>query len=332
MTTSNRIVTSTLWAVLTAAMFTVLSSTSSAQTAWPGKIITYVVPYPAGGTTDILGRTVAQKLSAALGTTIVVDNKAGATGAIGSTFVARAAPDGNTILGTSIGPMAIVPSLKPDLSYDPVKSFEPVAIVGTIPHVLIVNGSSPYKSVADVIAAAKAKPGTLTFGSGGNGTILQMQGELLKLEAGIDMIHVPYKGDTPAIQDVIGNQITMMFVPVAPALPHIQAGRLRAIAVTSARRLKSLPSVPTMEEAKLPNFVVEQWQAVYVPAGTSKAIVTRLNEEIVRALKDPEVVDRLEKLGVNIVGSTPGQLAAIQRNDTAKWARVIKSAGVKLDE
>ena len=315
-----------------AATVALISLPSHAQSTWPGKIVTYVVPYPAGGTTDILGRTLAQKLGPALGTTIVVDNKAGATGAIGSTFVARAVPDGNTILGTSIGPMAIVPSLKPDLSYDPVKSFEPVAIVGTIPHVLIVSASSPYKSVADVVAAAKAKPATLTFASGGNGTILQMQGELLKLEAGIDMIHVPYKGDTPGIQDVVGNQVTMMFVPIAPALPHIQSGRLRALAVTSAKRLNTLPIVPTMDEAKISNFVVEQWQAVYVPAGTPKAIVTRLNQEIVRALKDPEVVDRLEKLGVNVVGSTPEQLAQAQRSDTAKWARVIKSAGVKLDE
>ena len=303
-----------------------------AQGTWPGKTITYVVPYPAGGTTDILGRTIAQKLGTALGTTVVVDNKAGATGGIGSTLVARAAPDGNTILGTSIGPMAIVPTLKSNLQYDPVKSFEPVTIVGTVPHVLIVSASNPYKSVADVIAAAKAKPGTLTFGSGGNGTILQMQGELLKLETGTDMIHVPYKGDTPAMQDVVGNQITMMFVPVAPALPHIQSGRLRALAVTSSKRLKALPDVPTMAEAKIPNFVVEQWQAIYVPAGTPKPVVTRLNEEIVRVLKDPEVVDRLEKLGVNVVGSTPAQLAELQRNDTAKWARVINSAGVKLDE
>jgi tripartite-type tricarboxylate transporter receptor subunit TctC len=303
-----------------------------AQGNWPGKTITYVVPYPAGGTTDILGRTVAQKLGPALGTTVVVDNKAGATGGIGSTFVARAAPDGNTILGTSIGPMAIVPTLKSNLQYDPAKSFEPVTIVGTVPHVLIVSASSPYKSVADVIAAAKAKPGTLTFGSGGNGTILQMQGELMKLETGTDMIHVPYKGDIPAMQDVVGNQIAMMFVPVAPALPHIQSGRLRALAVTSAKRLSSLPDVPTMAEAKIPDFVVEQWQAIYVPAGTPKPVVTRLNEEIVKLLKDPDVVARLEKVGVNVVGSTPAQLAELQRNDTAKWARVIKSAGIKLDE
>jgi len=331
MATRTRLLIS-VWCLVLAATFATLSQLSYAQSGWPGKIITYVIPYPPGGTTDILGRTLAPKLGPALGTTIVVDNKAGATGAIGTTFVARAAPDGNTLLGTSIGPMAIVPTLKSNLLYDPVKSFEPVAIVGTIPHVLIVNGSSPYKSVADIVAAAKAKPGKLTFGSGGNGTILQMQGELLKLEMGIDMTHVPYKGDTPGIQDVIGNQITMMFVPVAPALQHIQSGRLRALAVTSAKRLTSLPDVPTMGEAKVPNFVVEQWQAIYVPAGTPKPIVARLNAEIVRALKDPEVVDRLEKIGVNVVGSTPEQLAQIQRDDTAKWARVIKSAGIKLDE
>ena len=312
-------------AVLATTMLIVVTG-AHAQDAWPGKTITYVVPYPAGGTTDILGRTLAQKLGTSLRTTVVVDNKAGATGGIGSTFVARASPDGNTILGTSIGPMAIVPSLKSNLQYDPVKSFEPVAIVGTIPHVLIVSAASPYQSVKDVVAAAKAKPGSLTFASGGNGTILQMQGELLKLEAGIDMIHVPYKGDVPAMQDVLGGQVTMMFVPVAPALPHIQSGKLRALAVTSAKRLKSLPNVPTMAEAQVPNFVVEQWQAVYVPKGTPKSIVDRLNQEVVSALNDPEVADRLEKIGVNVVGSTPQQLAELQRSDTAKWARVIKSA------
>ena len=318
------------WALLFAASLSCAGLPAAAQT-WPGKPITYVVPYPPGGTTDILGRAIAQKLGPALGTTVIVDNKAGATGQIGSAFVARATPDGYTLLGTSIGPQAIIPSLNPSMQYDPVKSFEPVTLVGTVPHVLIVGAASPYKKVKDLIGVAKAKPGSLTFASGGNGTILQMQGELLKLQEGIDIVHVPYKGDTPGIQDVLGGQVTMMFAPVPAASAHIQSGKLRALAVTSASRLPSLPAVPTMAEAGVPGFVVEQWQAIYVPARTPAPIVQRLHSEIVRILKEPEVAQRLESLGVNAVGGTPRELADRQAADTAKWAKVIKAAGVKLD-
>ena len=323
----NRIRT---WSAVGAALLAAATVSATAQT-WPGKPITYVVPYPPGGTTDILGRAIAQKLGPALGTTVIVDNKAGATGQIGSAFVARAAPDGYTVLGTSIGPQAIIPSLNPSMQYDPVKSFEPVTLVGTVPHVLIVGAASPYKTVKELIAAAKAKPGSLTFASGGNGTILQMQGELLKLQEGIDIVHVPYKGDTPGIQDVLGGQVTMMFAPAPAAAAHIQSGKLRALAVTSAKRLKSLPAVPTMAEAGVSGFVVEQWQAVYAPARTPAPVVQRLHEEIARILKEPEVAQRLEALGVNAVGSTPRELAERQQADTAKWAKVIKTAGIKLD-
>src|SRR5258706_6144427 len=282
-----------------------------AQQPWPapGKLITYVVPYPAGGTTDILGRMLAQKLGTALGTTVIVDNKPGATGTIGTAFVSRAAPDGYTLLGTSIGPQAIVPSLNPKLPYDPVKSLEPVTLVGTVPHALVVAAGSPFKTVKELVAAAQAKPGELAFASGGNSTILQMQGELLKIQLGIDITHVPYKGDTPAIQDVLGGQVTLMFAPVAAALPHIQSGKLHPLAVTSATRLKSLRDVPTMAEAGGGDFVAEQWQGGYLPANTPKPIVRRLNAEIVRILNEADVAERVEKLGVSPVGSSPGQLA-----------------------
>lgn len=319
-----------------AAMFAAALSFSAtlparAEPAWPAKPVTYVVPYPAGGTTDILGRLIAQRLGAALQTTVIVDNKPGATGTIGGGFVARSAPDGYTILGTSIGPQAIVPSLMPRLPYDPVKSFEPVILVGTIPHVLVTGANEPFKTVDDLVRGAKAKPGSLTFASGGNGTILQMQGELLKIEAGIDMVHVAYKGDTPAMQDVLAGHVNVMFVPIAAALPHIQSGKLRAIAVTSAKRLKVLPAVPTMAESGVPGFEVEQWQAVYVPANTPKPVVQRLNAEIARILNEPEVAARLDSLGVTPAGGTPEQLAGVQKTDTAKWARVIKTAGIKAD-
>ena len=303
-----------------------------AQGDWPtGRPITWVVPYPPGGTTDILGRAIALRLGTSLGATVIVDNRAGATGTIGSAFVAKAPADGFTLLGTSIGPQAIVPSLLPKMAYDPVKAFEPVTLIGTIPHVLIVGSSQALRTVAGLVAEAKAKPEALSFASGGNGTILQMQGELLRLQTGARMTHVPYKGDTPAIQDVLAGHATFMFAPVAAALPHIQSGRLRALAVTSAARLKSLPDVPTMGEAGFKDFVVEQWQAVYAPAGTPARVVQRLHQDIVRILKEPELVAMADKLGVTLVGSTPQQLADTQKADLAKWARVIQDANVKAD-
>ena len=301
-----------------------------AQGQWPtGRPITWVVPYPPGGTTDILGRAIAQRLGASLGTTVIVDNKAGATGTIGSGFVARSAPDGYTLLGTSIGPQAIVPNLLQKMQYDPVGAFAPVTLIGTIPHVLVVGAAQPMRTVADLVAQAKARPEELSFASGGSGTILQMQGELLRLQTGTRMTHVPYKGDTPAIQDVLAGHTSFMFAPVAAALPHIQGGQLRALAVTSAARLKALPDVPTMGQAGFKDFVVEQWQALYAPAGTPAAVVQKLNAEVVRHLKDPEIAAMADKLGVTLVGSTPQQLADTQKADLAKWAKVIKDAGIK---
>jgi tripartite-type tricarboxylate transporter receptor subunit TctC len=305
---------------------------AKAQQSWPtGKVISYVVPYPPGGTTDVLARLIVQKIAPALGATIIVENKPGATGVIGGDFVARSAPDGFTLLGSSIGPMAILKSLNPKLPYDPVGSFEQVVMVGTIPSVLIVAGSSPYQSVADLIQAAKSRPGELSYASGGNGTILHISGELLKLTAGIDLVHVPYKGDTPAIQDVLGGHVSAMFVPVAPVLEHIRAGRLRALAVASNGRIDSLPNVPTTSEAGLRDAEAEQWQAVFAPKGTPRAIVERLNAEIVAALKDPEVAAKLQALGVTARTGTPDELRRFQEADIEKWARVIRSAGIRLE-
>jgi len=319
-------------AAIALSLLAIATAPAKAQGDWPaGRPLTWVVPYPPGGTTDILGRAIALRLGASLGATLVVDNKAGATGTIGSAFVARAAPDGYTLLGTSIGPQAIVPNLVPKMQYDPIKAFEPVALIGTIPHVLVVGSSQPFRTAGELVAQAKARPDALTFASGGTGTILQMQGELLRLQTGARMTHVPYKGDTPALQDVLAGHATFMFAPVAAALPHIQGGRLRALAVTSAARLKALPDVPTMGQTGFKDFVVEQWQAVYAPAGTPAAVVQRLNKEIVHILKDAELAAMADRLGITLVGSTPQQLADTQKADLAKWGRVIKDAGVRMD-
>lgn len=316
---------------VTLAAVSALSARSFAQGSWPtARPITWVVPYPPGGSTDVLGRAVAQRLATSLATSVIVDNKPGATGTIGSAFVARSAADGYTILGTSIGPQAIAPHLM-HLSYDPLHELAPVITIGTIPHILVVGAAQPFRTVADLIAAAKAKPGQLSFASGGNGTILQMQGELLKQQTGTQMIHAAYKGDTPALQDTLAGVVNFMFAPAAAALPHVQAGNLRALAVTSAARLKALPGVPTMEEAGFKNFVVEQWQAVYAPAKTPAAIVGRLNADINKILKEPALTELAAKLGVTLVGGTPEQLARMQEADSAKWARVIHDAHITLN-
>ncbi|XAH21838.1 tripartite tricarboxylate transporter substrate binding protein [Xylophilus sp. GW821-FHT01B05] len=303
-----------------------------AQSDWPdGRVITWVVPYPPGGSTDVLGRNVAQRIGMALGTNVIVDNRAGATGTIGAAYVAKSASDGFTLLGTSIGPQAIAPHLMGKLPYDPIAGFEPVITIGTIPHILVVGARQPYRTVADLIAAAQAAPGTLAFASGGNGTILQMQGELLKQQTGTQFIHVPYKGDTPALQDTLAEQVNFMFAPAAAALPHVQAGKLRALAVTSAARLKALPDVPTMGEAGMKDFVVEQWQAVFAPAKTPAPIVQRLNAEIAKSLKDPAIVALADKLGVTLVGGTPRQLGDLQKADSVKWAQVIRDGNIKAE-
>ena len=303
-----------------------------AQNDWPGtRPISWVIPYPAAGSTDVLGRALVQKISASVGTSVVVENKAGATGTIGGAFVAKAAADGHTLLHTTIGAQTIAPHLMPSLPYDPLKDLEPVVLVGTIPHLLVVSQGQPFKSVADLLGAAKAKGGEIAFASGGNGTILQMQAELLAQRNGVRFLHVPYKGDSPALQDTLGGQVQFMFAPVTAALPHIKSGKLRALAATSAARLKVLPDVPTMAEAGQRDFVVEQWQGVYLPARTPSGVVQRLNTEINKALKDNAITELADKLGITLVGGTSKVLADVQTNDSATWARVIRTANIKID-
>ncbi len=308
---------------------------AAAQGQWPtGKAITYLVPFAAGGTTDTLGRLIAQRLGTALGATVVVDNKGGAGGGVGSEIAARAAPDGYTLLGGTISSHAINVSLYPKLGYDPIKSFAPVTLIGTNPVVLVVAASSPYKTLQDVLNAARARQGGLSSASAGTGTSQHLALELMSYKSGVKFTHVPYKGSGPAIQDVIGGQVDMMFDTTVVAAPHIQSGKLRAIAVTSAKRLASMPDVPTVAESGVPglqDFEVVSWQAIFVPAGTPAPIVTRLHDEIRKVLAQPEMQARLRSFGMEPVDMTTAQIAAFQKAEVDKWAQVIKAANIKPD-
>ena len=301
------------------------TSLAWAQDKWPSKPISYVVPFPAGGTTDILGRLIGQKLGTALGTTIVIENKGGAGGSVGSEAASRAPADGYTMLGGTVSSHAINVSLYAKIGYDPIKSFSPVVLIGSNPLVLVVKADSPYKTLQDVLAAAKAKPKTISSASAGNGTSQHMTLELLSFRTGTQFVHVPYKGSGPAIQDVMGGQVDMMFDTTVVAGPHIQSGKVRAIAVSSAKRVDSLPDVPTIAESGVPNFEVVSWQGIFVPAGVPKPIIDRLHAEIMK------MQDRLKSLGMQPSTMTPEQVSAFQKAEVEKWAQVIKAAGIKLE-
>jgi tripartite-type tricarboxylate transporter receptor subunit TctC len=303
----------------------------AAQDKWPTKPITYVVPFPAGGTTDTLARIIGQKLSVALGQPVIVDNKPGAGGNIGSGSVARAAPDGYTILGGTISSHAINASLYPKLPYDPAKSFVPITLIGTNPLVLIVPPNSSAKSVKDLIAQAKAKPGSVTFASAGSGTSQHLAVEMFKSLAGVDVVHVPYKGSGPAIQDVMGGQVDAMFDTTVVAAPQIKGGKVRALGVTSAKRVKGWDTIPTIAESGVPGYEIVSWQGIFAPAKTPPEIVKRLNTEIVKILNMPDVRERMEQLGVDPVANTPEEFAAFQKAEIAKWAKVIKEGNVKVE-
>ena len=304
---------------------------SHAQAPYPTKPIRIVVPFPAGGTTDILARAVAQKLTETLGQSVVVDNRPGAGGNIGAELVAKSPPDGYTLLMGTVGTHAINASLYAKMPYDHVKDFVPVILVAGVPNVLVVNPSVPANSVPELIAYIKANPGKVNFASSGSGTSIHLAGELFKTMAGVSMTHVPYKGSAPAVTDLIGGQVQLMFDNLPSALPQIKAGKLRALAVTSTQRASALPDVPTVAEAGLPGFDATSWFGLLAPAGTPKDVVAKLNAEVAKWLATPEAREKLASQGAIAAGQSPEDFTRHIAAETAKWQKVVKESGAKVD-
>jgi tripartite-type tricarboxylate transporter receptor subunit TctC len=308
----------------------VVSPAAFAQ-AYPNKPIRMIVPFPPGGTADILGRAIGQKLAENVGQQVIVENRAGANGNIGAQIVAKSPPDGYTLLMSPQSTLTNNPSLYSALPFDTLKDFAPITLVAETPHFIVVHPSVPAKTVGDLIALAKAKPGYLTFASAGSGSSLHLSGELFKSMSGIDIVHIPYKGAAPAVTDLLGGQVSMMFDTGPSALPHVRSGKTRAIAVTTAKRSRLMPDLPTVVESGLPGYDVTTWFGLVAPSGTPREIVTKLNTEVVRILQAPEVKERLETQAADPVGNTPEEFAAIIRADIAKWGEVIKLAGVRIE-
>jgi len=304
---------------------------SAQQAAWPSKPIRYIVPFAPGGTTDILARVVGEKLSIALGQQIVVDNKPGQGGSVGSAELARAAPDGYTIGGGTISSHGINATLYDKLPYDPVTSFAPITLYATQPNVLLVHPSVPAKNVAEFIQLLKASPNKYSFGSAGTGTSQHISGEMFKTMAGVKMEHIPYRGSGAMLPELLGGTLTVAFDNVASAIPHMKAGKLRALAVTTAQRSGVAPDVPTLAESGLPGYELSSWQAVFAPAGTPKPIVDRLYAEISKILQMPDVQKRLTDLGLDLSGMPPQQLEALVKADVPRLGKIVKESGAKAE-
>jgi tripartite-type tricarboxylate transporter receptor subunit TctC len=315
---------------ITAAGLILCAFNATASDNYPSKPITWVVPFPPGGAMDVIARTLGDKLSQSMKQPVVVENRPGAGGSIGSGVVARSAPDGHTLMIVSIG-HAVNPSLYPKLSYDATKDFEPVSLVGIVPNILVAHPSLKANNVKELIAQAKAAPGKLTYASAGNGTTVHLAAELFNSMAGVDVLHVPYKGSAPAVTDLMGGQVNIMFDSVSSAKPYIQSGKLKALAVTTTKRSSIFPNVPTMAEAGIPGYELSGWYAVFVPAKTPKPIVDRLNAELVKALKQTDVRARFTQIGAEPVGSSPQQLANTLKTETARWSKIVRERNIKPD-
>lgn len=313
------------------ATITLTPALAADATNWPTQPVKLIVPFAPGGTSDVLAREIAARLQVALKQTVVVDNKAGAGGVLGADSVAKAAPDGYTVLLGTIATHAINPALMPKMPYKADRDFAPVILLGKISNVLLIGPGAQARTVKDIVAAAKAKPGDITFASAGQGTSQHLSGEVFRLMTGADLTHVPYKGSAPAIQDVMGGQVPMSFETVTVALPQIKAGKVKAVAVTSAKRSAQLPDVPTLAESGVPGFDVSSWQALYLPAGTPPAIVAKLNAEVQKIVAQPEVKAKMESLGLEYAPNSPAQFTEFQKAEQARWAKVIKDGNVKPD-
>ncbi|HEY1230601.1 MAG TPA: tripartite tricarboxylate transporter substrate binding protein [Ramlibacter sp.] len=301
---------------------------ASAQT-WPGRPIKLVVPFPAGGSTDVVGRLVADKLATALGQPVVIDNRGGAGGTTGSDLVAKAPPDGYTLLVCTSSTHAIAPGLYSRLGYDPLRDFAPVSLIGRATILLVTHPSVPVKSVSDLIAYAKTNP--LMYGSTGNGSVSHLTAEYFKTAAGIDMQHVPYRGDSPLSVDLIAGRVQLAFGTAVAFLPFVQQGKLHALAVTDAQPSPIAPNLPTVASAGLSGFEALQWFGILAPAGTPREVVTRLNAETTKILQSPDVLDRLRGLGISVDSGSPEQFAAFLRSENAKWGKIVKASGAKVD-
>lgn len=316
--------------LLSAAVLSLGAATAVAQN-YPTKPIRLIVPFPAGGVADFLARTIAQKLTERLGQQVVVDNRPGAGGNIGMEMAARAAPDGYTLATGSAGNLAINPTLYSKLPYDAIKDFAPISMGASFPNILVVHPSVPAKSIKELIVLAKSEQGQLNYASAGVGTPNHLAAELFKSMAGVNMVHVPYKGAPPAVYDLVGGQVSLMFSPLPLALPHIKTGRLRALGVTSTNRLAGLREVPTVAESGLPGYEAIAWNGIVAPAATPKEIITKLNAEIVRILNMSDVKERISADGSVPMSSTPEEFAAFVKTELVKWGKVIKASGARAD-
>ena len=312
------------------AVLVLCASAQAASAAYPDKPITLIVPWAAGGSTDIIARAIGQQLSTSMGQPVVVENRAGASGNIGAGLVAKAKPDGYTVLIDTMTTLAVNPALMPSMPFKASEDFTPIALVANVVNTMVVNPSVPAKTVREFIAYAKANPTKLAYASAGNGSTNHLAAEMFKRAAGIEMLHVPYKGGAPAVADTAGNQTQVLFSAGTQTLPHVKAGRLNLLAVTEPQRSALLPDVPTVAET-LPGFSMSVWYAAYGPAGMPRALVERLNAEINKALAMPEVRARLESIGVDVVQSTPEQLTSALLKDSERYAKMIKDLNIKAD-
>ena len=308
-----------------------LISTSVSALDYPSRPIRYIVPFAPGGPTDIMSRAFAEKIGAAWGQQVVVDNRGGAGGTIGAEVVARSAPDGYTVMIGHVGTHAINVSLYQKVGYDPVKDFQPISLLATLPFVLVVNAGFAPRNVKELLVLARAKPGSINFASAGSGGPTHLAGEMFKSAAAIDIVHIPYKGNAAALTDLAGGQVQMMFSNMLTAMPHVRTGRLRALAVSTAKRSPQAPDLPTVAESGVPGFDVTPWYGVLAPAGLPAPLVAKWNREIVRIVPLPDMKEKFVAQGIDLASSTPAEFGALIKSEIPKWRKVVKDTGAKAD-